>query len=463
MPQLLVLVGIPGSGKTEFSQKLVKFLKNWERINKDELGDATYAESLAAVMLKNGKNVVIDGYNHNTEHRKIWVEIAELQRVSVDALYFEESTECCTRRVKHRANHPTGIQGDCGVEITISFGKSFTYPSITEGFRFIQTLKLNYPKTEIPLKPDDVLTEDVIKNIMKRFPAPVSPPNFEDLAKSCEPPKNEVKPQPQENECKKVEIVVKCDSECEKAKESAVSVVEKKKEEKKEKKVDDFWVAPWTKKECWEVVKPNEGFGTYKETKAMWEDEDHNQFFNHSLLNEQTELEVQKEKCVKKHTAYIQHSDRMENASKGRMRSFDHMSVTKNASGHQILGDGTKEHFHDCTQFLHQREEENDAKEGKMRSYDYKAVKNCRHIHTGDPEKARTEAFEHQSFVYFFKGGCALDPEKIMVNSMKTQPLLEQEIVKNLENWNKKENLKFIENVKWENDLNVKPNFSVFK
>lgn len=79
MPKVLIMQGIPGSGKTNFARKLVEGRADWVRINRDDLrnmrGDywVPKQESLITefeyvclkAAMENGYNVVYDSTNLN--------------------------------------------------------------------------------------------------------------------------------------------------------------------------------------------------------------------------------------------------------------------------------------------------------------------------------------------------------------------------------------------------------------
>ncbi|OMJ08186.1 Transcription factor [Smittium culicis] len=460
MPQMLVLVGLPGSGKSVFSNRLTALFK--------------------------GKNVIIDRCNFDEDQRKIWVKIAEETRCPVDALFFDISVKVCKERVTERKGHPTGVEGKFGAEVVARFDKIMSIPKVQEGFRFIHNILVHLPCAKKPLPVDQVYIESVLVSILALFP-PVK--SAQPPAPTPAPPK----PAPPKQSSEKVEVDVdvkisdknkggpvnvkidvvedKCPPPPKAAPKPACPPPQPKPKVENNsildlKKSNDFWSAPWAdKKSLSTITKPNEGFGTYKETKAMWEDEHHTQHFNHSLFNEQAEREDSKNKQIEKRTRHLQHSDHMVNAEAGMARAFDHTTLDRDQNGHEILSCGKKQHFHDRSHFHHQHEHQEDAKAGSARTYEHKHMSNIRHIHAGDDkaDKARTEAFEHRSFNYAFKGGASFDPEKVMMSSFKNKLKFEDEIKASFHNLPMNDHFKFAQNVQWETELPTRPNFSVFK
>ncbi|KAJ1675243.1 hypothetical protein EV182_001650, partial [Spiromyces aspiralis] len=220
----------------------------------------------------------------------------------------------------------------------------------------------------------------------------------------------------------------------------------------------DFFNVPWAgKPPITDMVKPNEGYGTYKETKAMWEDENHTQHFNHSLFNEQAEHDKSGGREFERKTRHLQHSDHMVNPTAGIARAFDHLSLDRDQQGHEVCGDGKKRHFHDRSHYYHQHEQQEDAKLGTARTYEHKHMNSFRHIHEGDPDRARTEAFEHRSFNYAFKGGVGFDPEQVMSCSSKNRLKFEDQIKASFHNLPLNERFSFAQNIKFETDVPKRP------
>lgn len=68
---LIILCGLPGSGKSTLSHALVSF--GWIRVNQDDLGSADECKKLLKKAMKHGKSVIIDRCNVHAKERKMWV------------------------------------------------------------------------------------------------------------------------------------------------------------------------------------------------------------------------------------------------------------------------------------------------------------------------------------------------------------------------------------------------------
>ena len=104
-PQLiLVLVGLPGSGKSYFASKLEKeSFSQYVRVNQDSLGTRKKCETACRQALKKGKSVIIDRCNFNKQQREHWLKFG----VPCECIVFSYEKEVCIRRCKERRNHET--------------------------------------------------------------------------------------------------------------------------------------------------------------------------------------------------------------------------------------------------------------------------------------------------------------------------------------------------------------------
>ncbi|KAI7876013.1 P-loop containing nucleoside triphosphate hydrolase protein [Lichtheimia hyalospora FSU 10163] len=137
--RVLLLVGLPGSGKSTFSNKLIELKPNWRRVNQDDLGSRKNCERHCRRYLDQQLNVVIDRCNFDEQQRSTWIRIAKEYNVPVDCVVLTADKQTCGGRILDRVNHPTGVQGDQGLHILNRFVMNYIPPTYTtnEGIRRI--------------------------------------------------------------------------------------------------------------------------------------------------------------------------------------------------------------------------------------------------------------------------------------------------------------------------------------
>lgn len=133
LPRFVMLVGLPGSGKSTFSAQLELSGRGWVRVSQDELGGRAAVESVLGSLGKDAsKRVVFDRCNETKEDRRYMLNLAFNPRPAV-VVYFDVDAETCEGRVAARTNHPTIPYGG-GRGAVRSKAASFQVPSLDEGF-----------------------------------------------------------------------------------------------------------------------------------------------------------------------------------------------------------------------------------------------------------------------------------------------------------------------------------------
>ncbi|KAL9188481.1 hypothetical protein ACHAXT_006859 [Thalassiosira profunda] len=115
-PFVLLLVGIPGSGKSHFSSKLEDAMPDkFVRVNQDKLKTRQKCEKLARKTLAEGKVAVIDRCNFNDDQRKTWIDMAREANVDCECIVFEYDRDTCIarcqKRLRHETMHPSKAAG----------------------------------------------------------------------------------------------------------------------------------------------------------------------------------------------------------------------------------------------------------------------------------------------------------------------------------------------------------------
>lgn len=123
MPRLVMLSGLPASGKSTLAKKLVKESGNMGRVNRDSLRamlfDSVWSgkregvvveceKAIARVLFLEGMSVVVDDTNLSSRHRQMWSQFAQSNGESFETKNLDVDLDTCLVRDSVRGVESVG-------------------------------------------------------------------------------------------------------------------------------------------------------------------------------------------------------------------------------------------------------------------------------------------------------------------------------------------------------------------
>ncbi|KAF8679916.1 ATP dependent DNA ligase [Rhizoctonia solani] len=202
---LLVLCGLPGSGKSWFSQEIVRrggFLgkdsggsrspgRLWRIISQDESRSRATCETDISRAGQTGSRAVLDRCNPTSEERRLWIKLASWAQHPI-VVWFDYKPQLCIDRAQDRESHPTLTPGPRVLTAVTSMNRSFQPPSEWklegfQGFAHITSFEaaidlckivcpaeiLKFPRTAHILDLGAATSDDVMEKSSSSTPIPI--------------------------------------------------------------------------------------------------------------------------------------------------------------------------------------------------------------------------------------------------------------------------------------------------
>jgi predicted kinase len=135
---LLVLVGLPGAGKSVLARSFADAGWSWVRMD-DGPSSLASCKSAARCALAAGCSCVIDRCNVDVAQRRAWLQLAaEFRNVRCSALYLDVERLLCEQRVVSRGEHRLPVEA--AMRVIHALHSALSEPDTEEGFDDVHTV-----------------------------------------------------------------------------------------------------------------------------------------------------------------------------------------------------------------------------------------------------------------------------------------------------------------------------------
>jgi predicted kinase len=141
-PFVLMLMGLPGSGKSTIADTFVE-LEPWKYVcvNQDTLGDRHACLKLAEQVLSENKCPIIDRCHASFKNRIPFYELSKSFNVPVGIVIFDAPYTVCVQRCRERYDHPT-VSSDEASKIVGCARKDWKLPGKSDNVRHVWTFSV---------------------------------------------------------------------------------------------------------------------------------------------------------------------------------------------------------------------------------------------------------------------------------------------------------------------------------
>ncbi|CAF0878509.1 unnamed protein product [Adineta steineri] len=144
---LVMLCGLPGSGKSYIAQEMLVRDDRWTVVSQDEARSRDTCEREIGRPGKYSK-AILDRCNPDREDRKQWLALAQWARKPI-CVYFDYDSELCVSRAQQRSDHPTLIPGQRVRNAIQSMQRQMERPRLDEGFVAICIIRSFYAVNQL--------------------------------------------------------------------------------------------------------------------------------------------------------------------------------------------------------------------------------------------------------------------------------------------------------------------------
>lgn len=135
-PFMILLMGLPGSGKSTFSNLLMEAMPyKFARVNQDQLGSRQKCVKAANEALDENRCVILDRCNFDAAQRATWFDLCKKRKIAIHGIALQVPKQLCIQRCQGRGAHETVAPEDA-VRVVNLVAKGFQLPSPQEKEQF---------------------------------------------------------------------------------------------------------------------------------------------------------------------------------------------------------------------------------------------------------------------------------------------------------------------------------------